>query len=198
MAIIGVSKPFFAKYSEDGGAVSYADGGSLGRMQSVNVTINTSDDNDLYLDNALAESEKTFSDGELTLAADALSQEVSAAILGVALKELGTIAGITDEGVKELVFDDDQDIPALGVGFIIKKRVRGVTSWRAVVLTKVKFAVPSDAATTQGDTIDWQVPELSGSIMRDDSEKHMWKREATFTTEAQGVVYIKHCLNITD
>lgn len=197
MAIIGVSKPFFAKYAANEGTASYSDGGSLGRMQSVNVTINTSDDNDLYLDNALAESEKTFSDGELTIATDAMSQEVSAAILGVALKELGTIAGITDEGVKEMIFDDDQNIPDLGVGFIIKKRIKGVTSWRAVVLTKVKFAVPSDAATTQGDTIDWQVPELSGSIMRDDSEKHMWKREATFTTEAQAVTYIKDRLSIT-
>lgn len=196
MATIGVSKPYFAKYSESEGTVTYSGGGSLGRMQSVDVTINTSDSNDLYLDNALAESERTFSDGDLTIAADAMSQEVSAAILGITPKELGTISGITDEDVQEMVYDDDQDIPDLGVGFIIKKRVKGKTSWRAVVLTKVKFAVPNDAATTQGESIEWQVPELTGSIMRDDTEKHAWKREATFTTEAQAEIYIKARLNI--
>ena len=36
-----------------------------------------------------------------------------------------------------------------------------------------------------------------GTIMRDDSETHMWKRESTFTTEAQAEAYIKHRLNIT-
>lgn len=197
MAIIGVSKPYFAKYAENEGTVTYSGGGSLGRMQSVDVTINTSDSNDLYLDNVLAESERTFSDGDLTIAADAMSQEASAAILGITPKALDGISGITDEGVQEMVFDDDQVIPDLGVGFVIKKRVKGTTSWRAVVLTKVKFAVPNDAATTQGESIEWQVPELTGSIMRDDTEKHAWKREATFTTESQAEIYLKVRLNIT-
>lgn len=197
MAIIGVSKPYFAKYAENKGTVTYSGGGSLGRMQSVDVTINTSDSNDLYLDNVLAESERTFSDGDLTIAADAMSQEASAAILGITPKALDSISGITDEGVQEMVYDDDQVIPDLGVGFVIKKRVKGTTSWRAVVLTKVKFSVPNDAATTQGESIEWQVPELTGSIMRDDTEKHAWKREATFTTESQAETYIKARLNIT-
>ena len=83
------------------------------------------------------------------------------------------------------------------VGFIVKKKVNGVYKWRAVVLTKVMFAVPSDSATTQGETIEWQVPELSATIMRDDSATHVWKREATFTTEAQAEAYIKDRLNIT-
>ena len=33
--------------------------------------------------------------------------------------------------------------------------------------------------------------------MRDDSAKHPWKKEATFTTEAQAEAYIKARLNIT-
>lgn len=197
MAIIGVSKPYFAKYAESEGTVTYSGGGILGRVQSVDVTINTSDSNDLYLDNVLSESERTFSDGDLTIAADAMSQEASAAVLGITPKALDSISGITDEGVQELVYDDDQVIPDLGVGFVIKKRVKGTTRWRAVVLTKVKFAVPNDAATTQGETIEWQVPKLTGGIMRDDTAKHAWKREATFTTEAQAETYIKARLNIT-
>ena len=59
------------------------------------------------------------------------------------------------------------------------------------------FSVPSDAATTQGESIEWQVHELSATITRDESEKHAWKKEATFSTEAQAEAYIKDRLNIT-
>ena len=52
------------------------------------------------------------------------------------------------------------------------------------------------SATTQGETIEWQVPELTGTIMRDDSAAHAWKREAMFTTEAQAETYIKDRLSI--
>ena len=196
--IIGVSKPHFAKYTATNGAVSYSQGGVLGRMQSVDVTINTSTDNDVYLDNALAESERSFSDGTLTLAADTLSQAVSAAILGITPAALEPIDGVTDSGVQELNYDDNQAVPDLGVGFVIKQQLRGVISWRALVLPKIKFSVPADAATTQGKSIDWQIPQLSATIMRDDTETHAWKREATFSTEGQAVAYIKHRLNIAE
>lgn len=104
---------------------------------------------------------------------------------------------MTDESVQELIYDETQSTPYLGVGFIVKKVVSGITKWRGVVLTKVMFSVPNDAATTQGESIEWQVPELSATIMRDDSATHMWKREATFTTEAQAEAYIKDRLDIT-
>ena len=118
-------------------------------------------------------------------------------MLGLKEEAITGIDGVTDTSVKELIYDDDQATPYLGVGFIIKKIKGGVSKWRAIVLTKVKFAVPSDAANTQGETIEWQTPEISGTIMRDDSEKHAWKKEATFTSEAQAEAYIKARLGIT-
>lgn len=196
MATIGVSKPYYAKYSAAGGKVSYSGGGVMGKMTELNIEIEVSEDNNLYGDNAIAESDRTFSSGTVTASTTDLSQEVSRDILGVVEKELEEIPGITDTGVKELVYDDSQVTPHLGCGFIIKKMVDQNVLWRAVVLTKVMFSVPSDSATTQGESIEWQVPELSGTIMRDDGETHTWRREATFTTEAQAETYIKHRLNI--
>lgn len=104
---------------------------------------------------------------------------------------------MTDTSVKELVYDDTQVTPYLGVGFIIKKKVNGAYKWRGVVLPKIMFSVPEDAATTQGESIEWQTPELTGAIMRDDSATHAWKKEATFTSEAQAEAYIKARLGIT-
>lgn len=198
MAGIGLSKPYFAKYTEAAGVTSYSDGGLMGKAVSVDITINTAADNDVYADNAIAESERAFSDGTITLGTDDLSQAVSKALMGLKEQALAEVSGITDKNVMELIYDDDMEAPYLGVGMIFKKRVRGVTMWRAVVLTKVMFNVPADAATTQGKTITWQTPEITGTIMRDDSEKHTWKREATFTTETQAAAYIKHVLNITE
>lgn len=198
MATIGLSKPYYGIYSASGTTVSYTDGAVMGKATEANIEIDTTEDNNLYGDNAIAEADRSFAGGTLTLSTTDLSQEVSKAILGLKESAITGIEGVTDTSVKELIYDDDQSTPYLGVGFIIKKKVNGAYRWRAVVLTKVMFSVPADAATTQGESIEWQTPELSATIMRDDSATHMWKREATFTTEVQADAYIKACLGITE
>lgn len=198
MAVIGLSKPYYGIYSVSGTTVSYANGAVMGKATEANIEIDTTEDNNLYADNAIAETDRSFAGGTLTLSTDDLSQEVAKAILGLTETAITGIEGVTDTSVKELVYDDTQTTPYLGVGFIVKKKVGGAYKWRAVVLSKVMFSVPADAATTQGESIEWQVPELSATIMRDDSATHMWKREATFTTEAQAEAYIKARLNITE
>lgn len=198
MATIGLSKPYYGIYSASGTAVSYTDGAVMGKATEANIEIDTTEDNNLYGDNAIAEADRSFAGGTLTLSTTDLSQEVSKAILGLKESAITGIEGVTDTSVKELIYDDDQSTPYLGVGFIIKKKVNGAYRWRAVVLTKVMFSVPADAATTQGESIEWQTPELSATIMRDDSATHMWKREATFTTEVQAEAYIKARLGITE
>ena len=198
MAVIGLSKPYYGIYSATGNAVSYANGAVMGKATEANIEIDTTEDNNLYADNGIAETDRSFAGGTLTLSTDDLSQEVAKAILGLTETAITGIEGVTDTSIKELVYDDTQNAPYLGVGFIIKKKVGGAYKWRAVVLCKVMFSVPADAATTQGESIEWQVPELSATIMRDDSATHMWKREATFTTEAQAEAYIKARLNITE
>ena len=196
MATIGISKPYYAVYANNDGTVSYSGGGVLGKATEANITINTTDANNLYADNAIAESDKSFADGTFTVATDDLSQEVSKAILGLKEEAIGAIDGVSDTDVKELIYDDEQNIPYLGVGIIVKKKVNGEFRWRGIILTKIMFSIPADAATTQGESIQWQVPSLTATIMRDDSATHIWKREATFTTEAQAEAYIKNRLAV--
>lgn len=196
MAVIGLSKPKYAVYSATGTTVTYANGGTIAKAVEANIEIESADDNNLYADNAIAETDKSFAGGTLTLTTDDLSQEASAALLGLTPASISGISGITDADASELVWDDTQVVPYLGIGMIIKKKVNGVYKWRAVVLTKVAFNIPADAAVTQGESIEWQTPELTATIMRDDTTNHMWKREATFTTEAQAEAYIDARLNI--
>lgn len=202
MAVIGVSKPMFALYSNTGTTVSYSDGAVLGMATEIDVTINTNEDNNLRADNVIAETDRSFSDGTVTIGVDDLSQEVSKMLLGIKEADIGTIAGITvsegETAPKELIYDDDMTTPYVGVGFVIKGQKNNVVYWRAMIFTKVMFNVPDDAATTQGESIEWQTPSLVGTILRDDSEKHRWKRDMRFSTEADAVAYIKDRLNITD
>ena len=147
MATIGLSKPYYAIYSETGGVVSYSDGAVMGKATEANITIETTEDNNLYGDNGLAETDRRFANGTLTLSTTDLSQTVSAAILGLKEEAVTGIEGVTDTSVKEIIYDDRQVTPYLGVGFIIKKKVNGVDKWRGVVLPKVMLMQHSFAKT---------------------------------------------------
>ena len=67
MATIGLSKPYYAIYAEAGGVVSYSDGAVMGKATEANISIETTEDNNLYGDNGLAETDRRFANGTLTL-----------------------------------------------------------------------------------------------------------------------------------
>ena len=118
---------------------------------------------------------------------------------GRASRRMAESTGVTDANVRELIFDNRQQTPYLGVGFVIKKQVNGVIWWRAVVLTKVMFSVPSDSATTQGETIEWQTQALTATIMRSDAAKHPWFRMTSLMdSEADAEAAVKQYLSIAD
>lgn len=197
MAIIGASYPKYAIYANNNGVVSYSNGGIIGKLVDINVALDSAADNDFFADNAIAETDNQFAGGTVTMNTDDLTDEVSKVILGLQSAALTGITGITDEDVEELIYDNRQATPYLGIGFVVKHKKNGAYKWTAVILRKVMFSVPADAAETQGKSIDWQTPELSGTISRDDSEYQQWKSQATFTTEAQAIAYINSRLNIT-
>lgn len=199
MATIGVCKLFCAKYNNNNGTVSYSDGGLMSKVTKVNINVDAGGDNDFYADNAIDETDNTFAGGDYSVTPNDLTQAASKLILGVQSQDLtGTnaIEGITDEDAEELVYDDRQNTPFLGIGNIIKVRRGGADKYRAVILTKTKFSVPAEAAETQGKDINWQTNDLTAKIFRDDTEHHAWKKEATFSTEAQAEAYIRARLNI--
>ena len=198
MAKIGASRPYYAIYNPNNGAPTYSGGGLMGALVEFNFELESTDNNNFYADNKVKESQRRFTNGTVSVTPDDLSQEVSADMLGVTPTPITGIEGITDEDATELIWDDNQDSPYLGIGLIEKKQVDNQNKWRAIILTKVIFDIPSDAAVTEGEEIEWQTSELIGAILRDDSATHRWKREATFTTEAQADLYLRARLNIPD
>lgn len=200
MPNIGVEHIKYAVYANNNGSPSYSNGGTLAKAVNVNVQVNMSNDNDFYADDAVAETDRQFTDGTLTIQPDTILQAAAKVLLGLrelALTGNDAIAGVTDSGAAELIYDNSQAAPYLGIGFVIKVKRGGTVMWRAIFLRKVLFNIPADAAETQGKTINWQVPELTAAILRDDSSAQIWKSECTVTTIDQADAYLDARMNIT-
>ena len=189
----GFSLPYVAAYAASGGAVTYSDGTKLARGVSVSIDPEVSDSNDFYADNVLAESVAgTFTGGTATVTVDGLLGAAEKMIFG-----LPTAETVSDVSVYQ--YGDSANPPYLGLGFIVRYMSDGIASYVPVVLTKVKFNLPSTSATTQSEEIDWQTQELTANIMRDDTANHQWKfvGATDYSTEAAAEVDLKKLLGIS-
>lgn len=196
MAKVGLSKPYYAIYTAAGNAVTYANGGLIGKYTEMSIEVDAADDNILYADNAAAESDKSFAGGTFTMSTSELDAAVMSAILGLRSEAI-TNPDIDTANPSWKVFDDTQAIPYMGIGGIIKKIVGGTTKWVGFVLEKVQMDIPSVEAVTQGETIEWQTQELSATIMRSDAANHPWYRiSSEMDSEADAETAVKAFLSI--
>lgn len=199
MAKIGLSKPYFAKYSNTAGTTTYSGGAAIGKAVELSMTLEGQNDSILYADNGPAESDNEFGGGSITLKTDDLLPEPMIGILGIKEVPITGNDKITTTGAKWMVFDDEQETPYVGFGAIVKRKINGSVKWSALIYPKIQFQNTGDAATTQGKSIEWQTPELTASLLRDDTVYHEWRRlSSPLDTEAEAEALIRSFLNITD
>ncbi len=186
--VTGFSKPYVAVYTNDETEVTYTNGQILARGVSVSLDVESSDDNNFFADNITAETGAgTFTSGTVTLTVDGLKAEAEKLLVG--------LPDADDDGF--VAYGASQQIPYVGVGFVVRVQSGGVVSYIPIVLPKVVFNNPSLEAATQEDEIDWQTQELEGAILRDDTEEIAWKyRGENFATEALAEAAIKTKLQI--
>lgn len=191
----GFSDVHVALYSAESGTVKYTSVRKLGRSVSMSTDISTSDDNNFYADDVLAETEtgSAFTDGSGSIAIDGLSSDEEAFIMGL---DSGNSYQVESQNIETFEYGESMNPPFLGLGAVKKIQRNGKSSWKAIVLTKVRFKVPGDDLTTQGDQIDWQTQSLDFTIMRDDSQKARWKiiPKTEFTSRADAIAFIKKVL----
>lgn len=201
MAIKGLSIPVFGYYTNSEGSVTYGSGFYCGHAIEYSVEPETSDDNPLYGDNMIVEHDNgTLTGGTLTLTTSELDFSTSKNLLG--LKQV--VKGTGSSAITQNVFDDSRVTNTYGFGIIELHQINDVDEYRAVILCKVRPQIPSDAATTKGDSIDWQTKEIEFQIERSDEVSadpstgynHPWKKEAVFTTEAEAIAYLKDELGV--
>lgn len=188
---IGYSYPCVAKYVDNGdGTVSYTDGQELARGVAVTVSPEASDNNNFYANNIIAENDAgTFTGGQATLTCDGLLQEAEALIQGLSAADADGFIN----------YDDTQEAPYLGVGFVIKTRSDGVDYYTPVILTKTKCSQIETSAETQGEEIDWQTQDVVFNLFKDDTTNRRWKRVGgELTDEATARAAVNTALGIAN
>lgn len=197
MVTTGFSKPFVAKYAATGTTVSYSGGMSLGRGVSLSLEIDTSDDNNFYADNVVAETETAqFTSGSATATVDGLENAAAKFIFGLGEAESKTVGEGT---VSFQPYGATMDPPYVGLGCVRRTMMNGTTKYWPFILPKIRFQIPSEEMATQEDSIDWQSQELEATVLRDDTEGGNWKYISAegMSTEAEAVAAVKAFLNIT-
>lgn len=171
----GFSKPYVARYIASGTSVIYTGCRRLARGVNVNISPESSDDNNFYADNQAAESASgVFTGGTLELEVDGLFTSSYNYIMGID----DVASGWTADG-------NNAEVPYTGVGFIVRWMSAGVTTYQPVVIAKTKFSIPEEERATQEDEIDWQTTTLSAQMMRDDTTEEAWRyRGEDYSTEA--------------
>lgn len=188
MVTTGFSKPYIAKYSENAGVVTYSGCMVLGRGVSVDISINTASENNFSADNRIAETQSgQMVSGTATITIDGLEEDAATMALNLGTPSTVEIPGDSEPTeVTMLDYAAEMSPPYLGFGYVWRTQMEGVVSYRAVILTKIQLSIPGDSAQTEDNgQINWQTQELTGTLMRDDTEKPKWKRvSAPQTTEA--------------
>ena len=193
--ITGYSRPFVALYNNNEGTITYTSGMPLARGVDVSVEAETGDAVNFYADNVMAESVGgVFTGATITMTVDGLKDAARKLIMGLPNAEPITVG---TNSVDIYTYDDRQNIPNVGIGFVVRYMESGVTSYQPVVFTKASFSVDGLDAATQEEEIEFQTTELEASLMRDDSEHHAWRKiGAEQTSEADAVAVVKSLLNI--
>lgn len=190
--ITGFSKPYVAKYassaSTSGYVVTYSQGQVLARGVEITIEPETTDDNNFYADNVVAENEAgIFTGGTLTLTVDGLKDTANQLIYG--------LPAAADSWYD---YDNTQQIPFVGFGAVVRVQETGVVSYVPLVLPRIQFNDTGITASTQEESIDWQTTELTAQIFRDETAKQVWKKLGTAqSTEAAAEAMIKTFLGIS-
>lgn len=183
MAKIGLKYPVYAVATETTSAISYSGGAVLAKAISASISI-TPNDVKLYADDAIAESDRSFSSGTVTIEIDNFTNAAQLALLGYTQgSKIDASAGNYE------MLAGGTDSPAyVGFGFYGKKVVSGTNKWRAIWLKKVQFSEPADDLATRADSVAFGTTTLNGMVMV--AADGYWKEEGTFDTEAEAVAYL--------
>ena len=184
MAKIGLNNLKFGVLSEVGETVTYGAMQSLGKAVSANVSI-TSNSAVLYADDAIAETDNTFSAGTITLTVDDDGDTVFAPLLGHEID--------SDSGV--MIRNKNDVAPYVGVGRIINKIKDGARLFKVEFLSKVKFSEPSQESNTHGETTEFGTPQIEGTIATLESGE--WSKTKTFTTHSAALAFLASCFGQT-
>lgn len=196
MAGIGMYGVYYSKATITNGVVTgYAGVKTMGKAISASFEPNTPDDNPLYANNSVAENDSSgASGGTLTLTLDRLTQEAAADLYGLTVEDVEVTVGDTPgtqvDGTALKYTGNEQSAP-VGVAFIRQNQVDGVRNHEVILYRRATFSMPADSAQTMGESIEWQTPEIEGTVMGLEGDgTNAWFEQVIFPTQEAAIAYI--------
>ena len=180
----GISQVYIAAYAASNGVVTYSEVERMARLVKADPSLDVSDENKFHADNVVAESDSgRMTSGTLTLTVDGLTNEMRKRVHGVAERTRNGVTGVADSV--------DGIAPYLGIGYVEREMMNGVTTYTPLIWTKTQAKPDVSSRQTQEDEIEWQTTDEEFTILRDDTENHdyRWIGEPQ-TSEAAAVAVI--------
>lgn len=181
MAKIGLNNFRYGILTEaEDGTPTYDGAKKLRKAISCNVEVEVNEA-ELYADDGLAESDKSFSKATVTAGIDDDDMEVLADLLGHEYS--------TEDGMVRKV---DDIAPYVGFGRVINKLVDGKPKYKVEFLYKVKFGEPSQEENTKGDSVEFGTTEIEGTASA--LANGEWSKAKLFETKAEAITYLEGLL----
>lgn len=194
MAGIGLYGVFYSKCVKNGGVVTGYDGTvkMMGKAISAGFEPNTPEDNPLYANNGIGENDySTGSGGALTMTLDRMTLETSADLFGTQAVDVEVTVGEQTAKGKEITYKGDEVSAPVGAAYIKMQQEDGERSHEVVFYREVEMARPSEDAQTMGETLEWQTPEISGTVagLQGDGSQP-WYRASRWPTQEAAIAYV--------
>jgi len=165
MAGIGLYGVYYAKASLTDGVLTGYTGGmkQMGKAISASFEPTQADGNPLYANNGIAERDiSVASGGELTLTLDRLKEAAYADLYGLTVKAATVLTSVGGSGFD---FTGEETGNVVGVAFVRwNQEDNSRAHYQAVIFSYVLFSPPSDSYQTLGETVEWQTPEITGTV----------------------------------
>ena len=182
MANYGLSRPWIAKYDPATG--KYSEGFKCGEAVNTSVTP-AYNEASLRGDNKEVRNVKKFKNAAVTLGVTHMPLKAKSVMFG---HEVDT------ETEQETSKTTDKSNYA-GYGFISEETMDTRDVFVACVLLKVMFTEGADTYTTEGDSITFAVPSISGTAVGIDTDE--WRIKKVFETEEEADQWIQEKLEVT-
>lgn len=159
---------------------------TLGRL--IDAKINEErNSTELRADDIIAEKDKSFKGGTVTITVDDVADETYADIKGCSISE------------KEVTDNSEDVAPELGYGHIVTKIYKGVKSYKVEFLPRIQVTKVTADRKTKGESIEYNTVSIEADVMElEEPVNGMkigdWKKSETFATLAEAQTYLNGLL----
>ena len=190
---VGMIYPVFAPLAShtDGQMPSYSAGVVIHEARNCTVS-KTYNDNPLYGDDHIVDDDNGMTALNVSFEPTGVSDSDRVLLFGEVLK--GNIGGITAQ------VEMDNETPYGGFAYVRKMRDKGVYSYEAWLVLKIKFSEENQTTTTKEGSIVWNTPTLNGraaALDIDGSGKLAWRIHQSFETLSAAKAWINTMLNVS-